>query len=44
LVGIIILRDGIGLNKIKINELLKEVDEISKMIAKSLLTLKNIKK
>jgi len=39
-----LLRDGIGLNKIKINELLKEVDEISKMIAKSLLTLKNIKK
>lgn len=36
-----ILRDGTEANKEEVNMLLKEVDEISKMLGASLLTLKN---
>jgi four helix bundle protein len=38
-----LLRDATEANKGKINELLKEADEISRMLGSSLLTLKNKK-
>jgi four helix bundle protein len=38
-----LLRDGIQIDKDKINNLLKEVDEISKIIASAIVKLKNIK-
>ena len=36
-----LLRDGAKINKDKINKLLQEIEEISKMLGSSLLTLKN---
>ncbi len=38
-----LLRDALGLDKKVINEFLLEVDEISKMLASSIITLKNKK-
>ena len=38
-----LLRDATGADKNKINQLLKEVEEISKMLGSSVLTLKNKK-
>jgi four helix bundle protein len=38
-----LLRDGLDLDKIAINKLLKEADEISKIIGKSIITLKETK-
>lgn len=37
-----LIRDGLKINKDKINELLSEVDEISKIIASIIIKLKNI--
>jgi four helix bundle protein len=39
-----LLRDGLELDKIEINQLLKEADEISRIIAKSIITMKNKRK
>lgn len=39
-----LLRDGLELDKISITKLLKEADEISKILAKSIITLKEKKK
>ena len=38
-----LLRDGLDLDRIAINKLLKEADEISKIIGKSIITLKEKK-
>jgi four helix bundle protein len=38
-----LLRDGLNLDKIAINKLLKEADEISKIIGKNIITLKEKK-
>ncbi len=38
-----LLRDALGVNKNRVNELLNEAEEISKMLSSSILTLKNKK-
>jgi four helix bundle protein len=38
-----LFRDALSCNKIKVIQLLKEADEISKMLAKSIITMKSIK-
>jgi four helix bundle protein len=39
-----LIRDATGFDKVKTNELLKEVEEISKMLSASIITMKNKRK